>query len=635
MGTSDRDGSQYWISIWRQRPAKRRSFRHKDTNGRLASIDARIFGSSAPAGPRRGRPIRERIGSLAPAMTRVSGARTGSRPLTSRLKVATSVVLGVFLGSITGGPGIAVAHQDPTNCNTNGLNSTLTATPTGSVRDGTTLTYTVSYSNTGATACNITGLNASLTLPNATSITLLSAATLNVGDSINCPGDAECVTGGPYTYIVVHANETGPTSGCPPVTGAITSPRRVTAFTQANGILHSVEGDDAASDCKTLSRIVIHPHTTLTKTASPTSGDAPLTVTYTYTETNDSPATDPTGADAISSVVVTDDKCSPLSAPSGDTNTNSILDVGETWTFTCTHTYNAGDAGVPGTITNTATANGTVVGDGLAAPVETAQARVDVSVLVTPTVATEIHAGSNAGPLPHTVITSATAGSTVHDHATVSPPATPPGLPTPAGTVTFSRFDNGSCTAPAASTETKTLSGGSAESSDFVIPTTGVTAISYQVHYTPDASQANTYTAADSVCEPLTVTPLVQALTPGFWKNHEAATTALLPQTLGGFSVVDFATATAVFAGMNCSNSSRSTQNAVGCLAGHLLAAKLNVANGASSCIAPTITAADAFLISVSYVGPTGTYPLTDALRATAISLKSTLDAYNNTGVCV
>ena len=132
----------------------------------------------------------------------------------------------------------------------------------------------------------------------------------------------------------------------------------------------------------------------------------------------------------------------------------------------------------------------------------------------------------------------------------------------------------------------------------------------------------------------VTVMPGVQPRGPGYWKNHEAATTPLLPRSLGGFTVSDFATARAIFQAMNCANSTNSTQNAVGCLAGQLLAAKLNVAMGASPCIAPTITAADTFLVSIGYTGPTGTYTLTSDQRATAISLKNTLDTYNSTGTC-
>ena len=110
--------------------------------------------------------------------------------------------------------------------------------------------------------------------------------------------------------------------------------------------------------------------------------------------------------------------------------------------------------------------------------------------------------------------------------------------------------------------------------------------------------------------------------TPGYWKNHEAATTALLPQSLGGYTVSTFADAVAVFDAMNCTD-------AVNCLAGHLLAAQLDVANGASTCIAGTISDANAFLTSVGYAGP-ASYTITAAQRAQAISLEQTLDAYTN-----
>jgi hypothetical protein len=110
--------------------------------------------------------------------------------------------------------------------------------------------------------------------------------------------------------------------------------------------------------------------------------------------------------------------------------------------------------------------------------------------------------------------------------------------------------------------------------------------------------------------------------TPGYWKNHEAATTALLPQTLGGYTVSTFAQAVAVFDAMKCSD-------AVNCLAGHLLAAQLDVANGSSTCIAGTISDANTFLTSVGYAGP-ASYTITAAQRAQALSLEMTLDNYTN-----
>ncbi len=121
------------------------------------------------------------------------------------------------------------------------------------------------------------------------------------------------------------------------------------------------------------------------------------------------------------------------------------------------------------------------------------------------------------------------------------------------------------------------------------------------------------------------------ALSPGYWKNHSTDTTSLLPQSLGDYVVDTWAKAQAVFDSMKCGESQPA--DALGCLAGHLLAAKLNVANGANPCIAPVIGQADALLRSLGYAGP-GTYSLTSSQRETALALKNKLDAYDNSGDC-
>jgi hypothetical protein len=113
-----------------------------------------------------------------------------------------------------------------------------------------------------------------------------------------------------------------------------------------------------------------------------------------------------------------------------------------------------------------------------------------------------------------------------------------------------------------------------------------------------------------------------QRFTPGYWKNHEAATTALLPQALGGYTVSTFAQAKAVFDAMKCSD-------AINCLAGHLLAAQLDVANGSSICITGVIFQANQLLIKVGYAGP-GSYSVSAAVRAQALSLEQALDNYTN-----
>ena len=91
--------------------------------------------------------------------------------------------------------------------------------------------------------------------------------------------------------------------------------------------------------------IACRPGIQVDKTADPTAlpaggGD----VTYTYEVTN-------VGNVALSGVVVTDDKCSPVTFTGGDTDGDTRLDLDETWTFTCS-------ADLTATTTNVATATG-------------------------------------------------------------------------------------------------------------------------------------------------------------------------------------------------------------------------------------------------------------------------------------
>src|SRR5262249_23930108 len=128
-------------------------------------------------------------------------------------------------------------------------------------------------------------------------------------------------------------------------------------------------------------------------------------------------------------------------------------------------------------------------------------------------------------------------------------------------------------------------------------------------------------------------------LTPGYWKNHLSA--AKFPQYLGNYKVDTQAKATSVLNAMNCSISS--SQNAIGCLAGHLLATEFNLANNSDPCITPVVTKANNFLkgqvvdgvTGIVYTGPSGNYSnLTAAQRSEAIALKNALDKYNNGGGC-
>src|SRR5207244_4360557 len=69
-------------------------------------------------------------------------------------------------------------------------------------------------------------------------------------------------------------------------------------------------------------------------------------------------------------------------------------------------------------------------------------------------------------------------------------------------------------------------------------------------------------------------------LSAGYWKTHQTKgspnTKQYLPQSIGNYKVDTTEKAGAIFSTMTCSNSS--SQNAIGCLAGQLLATELNLA---------------------------------------------------------
>jgi hypothetical protein len=178
-------------------------------------------------------------------------------------------------------------------------------------------------------------------------------------------------------------------------------------------------------------------------------------------------------------------------------------------------------------------------------------------------------------------------------------------------------------------------------------------------------------TGSDS--QTVTVCAFRAALTIGYWGNHLANSAKTgsytdsscgkslpngtscssngpwakqyLPQYLGNYPVDTILKVAQVIAANNCSNASSSSQNAIACLAAQLLAAELNVANVANSCIITVhdgINDANSFLKSgvvdgvtgITYTGPTGSYTLSAAQRNEALVLKNKLVNYNQGGGC-
>jgi hypothetical protein len=216
-------------------------------------------------------------------------------------------------------------------------------------------------------------------------------------------------------------------------------------------------------------------------------------------------------------------------------------------------------------------------------------------------------------------VTSVLSGTSVTDQATVSGSAG-----TPTGTVTFTFFTSGNCTTGGAAGSPVTLSGGVATSASQ--GPLGAGSYSFQATYNGNG----TYDVSTGACEPLTVTANFTAnLTPGFWKNHQAATFALLPLWLGNYHVTTFADARVIMSGMGCGS-----VGALNCMAGMLLAAELNLAQGGSTCILPVVAQANALLVAHGYHGfSTTPYVLSASDKALAMSLHDLLSAYNIDGV--
>ncbi len=114
----------------------------------------------------------------------------------------------------------------------------------------------------------------------------------------------------------------------------------------------TVRGIDADGDAVTAQdpshywgvAVPINPAIQLVKVAASEVVTRGETVVYTYTVTN-------VGDDLLSQIVVTDDKCSPVTYVGGDTNGDALLDLTETWIYTCTTV-------IIQTTTNTATVTG-------------------------------------------------------------------------------------------------------------------------------------------------------------------------------------------------------------------------------------------------------------------------------------
>ncbi|MBT8192095.1 MAG: hypothetical protein KJP22_01740, partial [Acidimicrobiia bacterium] len=251
-------------------------------------------------------------------------------------------------------------------CTSAALSGTITNTATVSARDP--------EGDVASDSASATATLAAITLDK-----------LSPASQISAPGEVT------YSFTVNNTGEATLTSISisDPLTGPVTCPQTTLdpaasmtctvsyvvtqADLDAGAINNTASVSGTAPDGSTFSAsdtvstpVVQSPSWTVTKTALSVPTGAGDSVDYSFVVTN-------TGNVSITTVVVDDPKC--VAGPTlfdGDTDGDTVLDVGETWTFTCTSVPVTQTEVDNGQVDNTVTVTGTPAGGTLVDAVDTA-----------------------------------------------------------------------------------------------------------------------------------------------------------------------------------------------------------------------------------------------------------------------
>lgn len=422
----------------------------------------------------------------------------------ARLRFAAAVVASAaLLGSAFATP--AFAHISPNSCTSNDfvvnlLKSTNVAYDETNPNGATTVIYSAAAGNpnTSGSGCDVSDVTITITDPHGAVHTIQTGGNYPIGTAVATLSTTT-------SYVV---NSTDESSG------------KVTASVHAVGVLHDTGvGDDPMDIAKSLSVTIIHPNTTTTITPSSSLVTASTSVNLTVTEQN-------TGDNALGNptVMLTPPGLTLASTSStftgGDTGSDGILGVGETWTWVVPVVVNT-------TTTFTAVGNGL---DSLGNPVTfpayaNEQASTTVTVRNSPTIATQLSA------------TSVNIGTAVHDSATLAGATGDAG-----GTVTYTVYNDSACSTGAQDAGTVNVTNGIVPDSNAITFNTAGT-FNWQAAYSGDTKN----TAATSTCqtEVLTVNqPQVGTRTLGFWQTHTAFAESVFAGaplngtiTLGGMTI--------------------------------------------------------------------------------------------------
>jgi uncharacterized repeat protein (TIGR01451 family) len=247
----------------------------------------------------------------------------------------------------------ALAHRSPSTCNTNGIALNIERSQ-AEVKNGDAMAFYITVSNDAAGACDLTNTTIDLLLPardgsyNGQRVRIVTGASYQAGFTSTRIGTI------PYTVAL---------------NKGVTKATVRAVFVDATLHDSNISDTSLAGIYKDISLYMTPPTINIAKEASPTSGVAPLAVTYTYTVTNTSSLDLP-----IANVAVTDNLCSSPTYASGDADGDGLLDKAEVWKFTCSTTH-----ATPGIYVDTAN----VCGDGFLGGEHVCGGPVQATVVVT------------------------------------------------------------------------------------------------------------------------------------------------------------------------------------------------------------------------------------------------------------
>jgi K319-like protein/Big-like domain-containing protein/NHL repeat-containing protein/6-bladed beta-propeller protein len=179
-----------------------------------------------------------------------------------------------------------------------------------------------------------------------------------------------------------------------------------------------------------------------------------------------------------------------------------------------------------------------------------------------------------------------------------------------------------------AGSPTITLAGANTAKATFTAPSNLAADTTYTFKLTVTDNDGPPNLSASTTANVLvTVQANIHPGTIGYWKNHQAVTSALLPVTLGNYIVDTWAKASNIL-------NSAAASNVYEQLAAQLLSTKLDIKNGSPTCtnINNAISQADVALTTAGYNGPGTTKAPSGSAKSAITSLVSTLDNYNNNG---